>query len=45
MQNLISNLNLIDYLIVIDNSSSDGEIVLEAYRNTIKYRAVSLPAW
>lgn len=45
MQNLISNLNLIDYFIVIDNSSSDGEIVLDAYRNTIKYRAVSLPAW
>ncbi len=45
IQNLLSHLDLINYLIVIDNSDSSGEIMLEVERNTIKYRVDSIPAW
>ncbi|AIQ72984.1 MULTISPECIES: zeta toxin family protein [Paenibacillus] len=45
IQNLLSNLYLIDHLIVIDNSKSDGEIVLEAGYCSIKYQVDPLPAW
>lgn len=45
MQNLLTNLRLIDHLIVIDNSGASGEIVLQAERNALKYRVESLPMW
>ncbi|MFC4102723.1 zeta toxin family protein [Paenibacillus xanthanilyticus] len=45
MRNLLEHLNLIDYLIVIDNSSNDGEIVLEADQTTIKHFGTPLPEW
>lgn len=45
IQNLLSHLELINYLIVIDNSDSSGEIVLEADCNKIKYRIDSIPVW
>ncbi|WP_127529589.1 zeta toxin family protein [Paenibacillus kobensis] len=44
-KNLLGHLDLIDYLIIIDNSSSDGEIVLEADRNSIKHRSMIIPDW
>ncbi|EFM09402.1 conserved hypothetical protein-like protein [Paenibacillus curdlanolyticus YK9] len=43
--NLLIHLDLIDYLIIIDNSNSDGEIVLEADRDSIKHRSASIPKW
>jgi len=45
IQNLLSYLHLIDHLIVIDNSRSEGEIVLEVNHNTITYRAERIPQW
>ncbi|MFX3634627.1 MAG: zeta toxin family protein [Candidatus Pristimantibacillus sp.] len=45
LENLIEHLELIDHLIVIDNSSTEGEIVLEADRATIKYYEKLLPEW
>jgi len=45
IQNLLSHLGLINYLIVIDNSDSSGEIVLEADCNKIKYSMDSIPVW
>lgn len=45
MENLLFNLKLIDYLIVVDNSFSGGEIVLEADDSSIKYMTDSIPIW
>ncbi|MNJ42882.1 hypothetical protein D3C77_378620 [compost metagenome] len=45
IQNLPSNVYLIDHLIVIDNSESDGEIVLEAGYGVLKYQNDPLPVW
>ncbi|ACT00502.1 zeta toxin family protein [Paenibacillus sp. JDR-2] len=45
LNNLIAHLDLIDHLIVIDNSSTEGEIVLEAHRATIKYYEKCMPEW
>ncbi|QMV40529.1 zeta toxin family protein [Cohnella cholangitidis] len=45
IRNLLTNLHLIDHLIVIDNSESYGEIVLEADYGEIKTRAVQIPQW
>ncbi|WP_314584984.1 zeta toxin family protein [Paenibacillus terrigena] len=45
MENLLAHLNLIDHLIVIDNSKADGEIVLEADKEFIKYHQSVLPEW
>lgn len=45
INNLLSHLHLLDHLIVIDNSDSDGEIVLEVYHNAIKFKAEPIPAW
>ncbi|UKS26718.1 zeta toxin family protein [Paenibacillus sp. HWE-109] len=44
-ENLLTHMNLIDNLIVIDNSSLSGEIVLEIDRGDLKYRNSSLPNW
>ncbi|NBI31201.1 zeta toxin family protein [Chengkuizengella marina] len=45
LQNLLSNLYLIDYLLVIDNRDSIGKIVLEADCNNINYQLDPLPLW
>lgn len=45
LDNLLLHLKLIDHLIVIDNSSSDGVIVLESDSETIKHHVALLPDW
>lgn len=45
LQNLLSNLDMIDNLIVIDNSNLDGEVILEAYKGRIEYVSNRLPDW
>ncbi|MBN2983240.1 MULTISPECIES: zeta toxin family protein [Cohnella] len=45
IRNLLSNLHLIDHLMVIDNSRAEGEIVLEMNHNKITYRTKSMPTW
>lgn len=45
LSNLLSHLQLIDHLIVIDNSSSDGQIVLEMDSTTIECQSEALPGW
>jgi len=45
MNNLLSHLDLIDQLIVIDNSKADGEFILEADIRGIKYYLNELPEW
>ncbi|SIS66370.1 zeta toxin family protein [Salimicrobium salexigens] len=44
-ENLLQNLSLIDNLIVMDNSHYNGEVVLEAYNNSISYESNELPKW
>ncbi|WP_159885764.1 zeta toxin family protein [Paenibacillus puerhi] len=43
--NLLSHLHLIDHLIVIDNSRTEGEISLEIHRGSITHLSDSLPLW
>ncbi|WP_218093613.1 hypothetical protein [Paenibacillus solanacearum] len=38
-------MNLIDHLIVVDNSDMTGEIVFEAEQGILKYQADALPQW
>ncbi len=45
IENLLAHLDLIDYLVLIDNSESDGKIVLEAGPKSVIYRAAELPEW
>ncbi|MEK4330426.1 hypothetical protein MKZ24_30305 [Paenibacillus sp. FSL R7-0297] len=45
MNNLLSHLDLIDQLIVVDNSKADGEFILEADQSGIKYYLKELPEW
>ncbi|WP_337102550.1 hypothetical protein [Paenibacillus sp. YIM B09110] len=45
LENLIEHLELIDHLIVIDNSSTEGDILLESDRTTINYYEKLLPEW
>ena len=45
IENLLAHLDLIDYLVLIDNSESDGKIVLEADQKRVVYRASVLPEW
>ena len=45
MQNLLSHLDLIDRLIVIDNTNEIGEIVLQAEGHSVTYRSEFLPPW
>jgi predicted ABC-type ATPase len=40
-----TSVQLIDHLIVIDNSHTEGEIVLGADNSSITYRSDSLPQW
>jgi len=45
IQNLISHLDAIDHLIVIDNSEASGEIVLQADYGILTFQADFLPVW
>ncbi|WP_246553346.1 hypothetical protein [Paenibacillus tritici] len=45
MNNLVCHLDLINQLIVIDNSKADGEFMLEADQSGIKYYLNELPEW
>lgn len=45
LDNLVSHLDLIDQLIVVDNSKADGEFILEADKRGIKYYLNELPGW
>lgn len=45
MNNLLTHLDQVDQLIVIDNSNTDGEIILEANNSGVKYYSVELPEW
>lgn len=45
LDNLVTHLDLIDQLIVVDNSKADGEFVLEADKSGIKYYLNELPEW
>lgn len=43
--NLIANLHLIDHLILIDNTDTTGEAVLEVEGDLVKYQRNPLPLW
>jgi predicted ABC-type ATPase len=45
IQNLLSQLQLIEHLIVIDNSQSEGRIILGADHGAVTYRSDSIPLW
>lgn len=45
MNNLLSHLDLIDQLIVVDNSKHDGEMILGSDQSGIKYYTNELPKW
>jgi len=45
MQNLLSHLQLIDNLIVIDNSSADGKIALTISNGSVIHRTNPIPPW
>lgn len=45
LKNLLQNLNYIDQLIVIDNSESSGDVVLQVSHSIIAYQAEPLPSW
>lgn len=45
IQNLLNNLHLIDHIIVIDNSSDKGDIVLQISHGSITHRLDSIPGW
>ena len=44
-ENLLQHLSLIDNLIVIDNSKSDGELILEISNNQITFETDERPDW
>lgn len=45
IQNLLNNLYIIDHLIVIDNSSDKGDMVLQISHGSITHRVASIPGW
>lgn len=45
IQNLLNHLDLVNDLLVIDNSALNGEIVLEAENGRVKYQHAKLPDW
>ncbi|WP_246334429.1 hypothetical protein [Fontibacillus panacisegetis] len=45
IRNLLSHIDLIDYLVVIDNSSISGEIILRAERGVCSILVDSVPSW
>lgn len=44
-KHLLEYINIIDNLVVIDNSEDDGEIILEVNNNFITFEASNLPQW
>ncbi|MFB5762992.1 zeta toxin family protein [Paenibacillus medicaginis] len=44
-QNLLSHLDIIDDLIVIDNTNATGEIVLRVEKSRVKHQSEFLPQW
>ena len=44
-ENLLQHLSLIDNLVVIDNSKSDGELILEISNNQITFETDEIPDW
>ncbi|MYL61818.1 hypothetical protein GLW07_00475 [Bacillus hwajinpoensis] len=44
-ENLLQHLSLIDNLVVIDNSKSDGELILEISNNQITLETDEIPDW
>ncbi|MDQ0220851.1 hypothetical protein ELQ35_21090 [Peribacillus cavernae] len=44
-KNLINNLELIDNLLVLDNSNLDGELILESVQGTVTFEADNIPEW
>lgn len=45
IQNLLSHIDLIDHLVVIDNSTTSGQIVLQAERGVCSSLIESVPSW
>ncbi|QJD87040.1 zeta toxin family protein [Cohnella herbarum] len=45
LQNLLSHIHLIDNLIVIDNSHTEGEVILSVNNGSITSQSKSLPQW
>jgi predicted ABC-type ATPase len=45
IQNLVDHLHLMDNLLVVDNSTLNGKIVLEAENGAIKLQDNTLPQW
>lgn len=45
IRNLLNNLHLIDHLIVIDNSRTEGDTVLQISHGSIMHRVESIPDW
>lgn len=45
LQNLLSHTYMIDHLIVIDNSHTEGEVILSANNGSITLQSESLPQW
>jgi predicted ABC-type ATPase len=45
IKNLLNHLDLVNDLLVIDNSALNGEIVLEAENGRVKYQHAKLPEW
>lgn len=45
IRNLLNNLHLVDHLIVVDNSSAEGDIVLQSSRGWITHRVNLIPNW
>lgn len=45
IQNLLTHIDLIDYLVVIDNSDASGKIVLQAEHGLFSYIIAPVPFW
>lgn len=45
IKNLLSHIDLIDHLVVIDNSKATGEIVLQVDNSILGYQIHPLPLW
>lgn len=43
--NLLQNLDLIDNLLVVDNSNLDGELILETSQGNISFQSNHIPQW
>ncbi len=45
MKNLLQHMDLINHLLVIDNSALDGEIVLDVIDSKLKFQNQTMPDW